>query len=1011
MCYREEVPPLEFDGIGIACLSGENGAGKSALLDALTWALWGESRLKSDDDLIALGASEMEVDLIFGLDSQEYRVIRKRSKGKRVGQSWLDFQVRNDGTWKALTGATLRETQQTITGTLHMGYETFANSAFLRQGRSDEFTRKEPAKRKQVLADILGLDIYERLEGGAKERVKTLDGDIKVIDAKIDDREREAAGQDYHAGEVERAEARAAEVATQLTDAETAYDDANRRVQALEQLKPQRDELDKRRERLGRERDELLIAVDKLRIAVNDGTQTVARRAEIHAGMAALAAAQATIERLDGLREQFAALQQQQRERQDAVREIERQLKADLKIAEGRLNDLRERAARRPQIATEIAKLKQQLGSFDTIQDELGKTRARRAELREQIQQANELQLQRQKLNHQIDLRKDSLVATREELKRRLKDYAERLKPVERWQADLDRARKHQRQLEGDVTRLDALRAEEHGAVEQIGALRAACESIKTQGEDINRKLALISADTIACPLCGSELGHDGIAHIEAEYERDRTQLRASFSTANAEAKQLEASLTTLRADVKAHEASATELTKTAAQIARFEGDLASADDLRRRQSDDQQALDDVQMQLVKGDYEHGNRVELSRVEAMIAAIGDPLALTRQMNTLEDQIGRIEKQLDEQSSLHAKIESFTHDIAKIDADAPALDEQEMQIHDLQTTLAMGDFARDERVALARAEQELVALGYTAEAHQAARAEVRTLLPWDEQERKLQRAEQRLADDQAALTRDEAALQRRSDDLDAALVQLNTLQHELQALGPATRTRDDASTMVQRHRRELAIAQKDLGEKQSLLKRAENAAAELFSFAQRRKELADRKSLFDDLTTAFGKKGVQALLIETAIPEIEREANTLLANMTDNQMHLTFETQRDTKKGDVSETLEIKIADGLGTRDYDAYSGGESFRIDFAIRIALAKLLARRAGARLETLVIDEGFGSQDAKGRERLVEAITSVQGDFKQILVVTHIQELKDMFPVQIEITKRPEGSFWAIA
>ena len=134
-------------------------------------------------------------------------------------------------------------------------------------------------------------------------------------------------------------------------------------------------------------------------------------------------------------------------------------------------------------------------------------------------------------------------------------------------------------------------------------------------------------------------------------------------------------------------------------------------------------------------------------------------------------------------------------------------------------------------------------------------------------------------------------------------------------------------------------------------------------------------------------------------------------MTDNQMHLSFETQRDTKKGDVSETLDIKIADGLGTRDYDAYSGGESFRVDFAIRIALAKLLARRAGARLETLVIDEGFGSQDARGRERLVEAITSVQQDFKQILVVTHIQELKDLFPVQIEVTKTDRGSTWAIS
>jgi hypothetical protein len=88
------------------------------------------------------------------------------------------------------------------------------------------------------------------------------------------------------------------------------------------------------------------------------------------------------------------------------------------------------------------------------------------------------------------------------------------------------------------------------------------------------------------------------------------------------------------------------------------------------------------------------------------------------------------------------------------------------------------------------------------------------------------------------------------------------------------------------------------------------------------------------------------------------------------------------------------------------SGGEAFRINFAIRIALSQLLARRAGARLRTLVVDEGFGTQDAQGRERLVEAINAIQSDFDRILVITHIDELKDAFPARIEVTKTPEGS-----
>ena len=70
------------------------------------------------------------------------------------------------------------------------------------------------------------------------------------------------------------------------------------------------------------------------------------------------------------------------------------------------------------------------------------------------------------------------------------------------------------------------------------------------------------------------------------------------------------------------------------------------------------------------------------------------------------------------------------------------------------------------------------------------------------------------------------------------------------------------------------------------------------------------------------------------------------------------------------------------------------------------MLAGRAGARLRTLVIDEGFGSQDADGIQRLIEAIRLVSPDFAKILVITHLDELKDAFPSRIEVTKTESGS-----
>jgi exonuclease SbcC len=113
-----------------------------------------------------------------------------------------------------------------------------------------------------------------------------------------------------------------------------------------------------------------------------------------------------------------------------------------------------------------------------------------------------------------------------------------------------------------------------------------------------------------------------------------------------------------------------------------------------------------------------------------------------------------------------------------------------------------------------------------------------------------------------------------------------------------------------------------------------------------------------------------------------------------------------KKDEIIETLDIKIADELGTRNYEMYSGGEAFRIDLALRIALSKLLVRRAGASLPLLIIDEGFGTQDSSGRERLVEAINSIQDDFEKIFIITHLEELKDSFPVTINVYKTSSGS-----
>ncbi|MBD3272933.1 hypothetical protein GF385_01105, partial [Candidatus Dependentiae bacterium] len=212
--------------------------------------------------------------------------------------------------------------------------------------------------------------------------------------------------------------------------------------------------------------------------------------------------------------------------------------------------------------------------------------------------------------------------------------------------------------------------------------------------------------------------------------------------------------------------------------------------------------------------------------------------------------------------------------------------------------------------------------------------------------------------------------------------------------------------------EIILKNKDKSLKEcTLLEYELKRIKELKEKAKKRKKnlniLQDQLKDYQIISQAFGKNGIQALLIEQAIPQIEEESNNILSRLTDNQSQIFIESLRDLKSGGVRETLDIKISDSAGIRPYEMFSGGEAFRVDFALRIAISKLLARRAGIALQTLIIDEGFGSQDEEGLARLMDAIYTIKDDFSKVIVVSHLNSFKDNFPVHFVIQKNSSGSF----
>ena len=319
----------------------------------------------------------------------------------------------------------------------------------------------------------------------------------------------------------------------------------------------------------------------------------------------------------------------------------------------------------------------------------------------------------------------------------------------------------------------------------------------------------------------------------------------------------------------------------------------------------------------------------------------------------------------------------------------------------------GDFAAEAQAALAALNAELAALGYDAAAHTAARQARAELADAPEKYQQLKQAEAAVKPLEDALAEGTQRIAEQTQTL-AELAQ----QHETAAAELAQMTADGGDLRgVENEVFDLREAQIAANQRVAV---AQNRLEVLADQRQRQKALDEKRTAVRTqiqrlklLEKACGKGGVQALLIEQALPEIEERANELLDRLTGGEMRVTFPTQRRLKSRDgLAETLDIQIMDSAGERPYDNYSGGEQFRVNFAIRLALSQLLAKRAGARLQTLVIDEGFGSQDPNGRQRLIEAINIIQGDFRRILVITHIDELRDAFPSRIEVLKTPTGS-----
>jgi exonuclease SbcC len=883
LSYGSELQTIDFNHYQLICLSGKNGHGKSALLDALTWAIWGQARkisgtAKADQGLLRLGQTNMLVALDFTCNGQTYRVRREYSYLYGKPHASVDFGVLEPDTDKyiSLTDKTIRETQAKIENTIKLDYDSFINSAFLRQGQSNEFSKKTPKERKEILANILGLTTYETIRKKAQDKARALILQKNALEFTIEKKNKELET-------LSQVQLEKNAIETALT---TIIDTLEREKANKVSLEQEKTRTNAKKQEYEQKIYQLSVLEDEFEKKKSNWLSTITEWRSIH-------------------------------RRRKNIKHLETVM------------------AEKKSVVTELNKFQALNEKRLTLREELllVKTAYQRREL--------ELNLAHSTIKEQAKHHIEQYNAEINNLENKLKELNEH---NTRLSAEQNAA---QKQLQILVVQESTQAHNTFKSIEQQFEKRKEFyhkwitlgNIIKTQLETAKQKLILSDNEAPSCPLCEQNLSASRkrfLHHkLTAEIQRIKHQLNRLIKIT----KKLKEILYSQHAE---YETIKKEKQNAAVASAQKEHIIKQ--------------IEQIESQLGVN-KKISTELNIKKIEILSLLTAAQLKKKEVDNTdpknNDAEFQRLSKQLEIKQQELNTLEYSEQKHAELKQYAYVLDNTIQELHETQTQL----LAQQDRLKrIYSLSGELRVLKSTINSH-------KQELP-----------------DHDIVAKDEFDISQKLLKNDQLLQLLNSQKEEL------------------------LIKKAGIDH---TLKRFDAIQAELIQINTEMNAILATHNDYLAIAQATSKDGVQALLIEEVLPEIESEANLLLSRLTDNQTQLFIESLRDLKKGGSRETLDIKISDASGLRPYELFSGGEAFRIDFALRIAISKLLARRSGTALQTLIIDEGFGSQDDDGLQHIMDVLYAIQQDFAKIIIVSHLPAMKNQFPVHFSIEKNSRGSY----
>lgn len=1039
LSYREAT--LDFSGLHVACICGANGAGKSSLLEAIAWAVWGESRALTEDDVIHMGATEALVDLVLQCQQQTYRIIRSRHRGQ---VTTLEFQIQTPKGFRSLTERGMRATQQLILQHLKLDYETFINSAYLRQGRADEFMLKRPSERKQILADLLKLDQYDALSEQAKEQARqfkaeqaVLERNLETIAAQLQQEPVLAAEQAHLSATFQQQQQQQQTDAAHLRHWQTIQQQRQAWLQQLTLHQQQQQHLTQDCQRLNHERLTTQQQQHQLETILNQAEQITTYYTHLQRLQAEEETQAAKFQTYQALQTQKQALKQQRTEQIHALQSQLRQAQSQRDWLQQQQEEIQQTLAKAEEIEIGLEHLRQaraRLTELDQLQMQVTPLLQRRQQVQVQLDRLQARFTARleelQSLRHQLEAQQQAqprlqqtATTVAEQInhleRRRLYQQQVREKGVER-RTFMERLQEQQRKCERELAELDhkilmlqqGVEHNEEGTHWNTAEQRTwVAEPIETTGEAMQFTLASVldpqsaalkQANVLAyppCPLCHRPLDEHHWQVVLQHHQQEKQEIQDQLWVIREQLTTSDREIRVLRQEYRDLEKELSQYGPVLEQRGKLQEQLQGAIQAHQRLQQVIAEQIEIEQSLHHGDYAADLYEELRLLDQSLQQLSyddRDHALTR---------GQVDRWRWAEIK-QAEIRQAQRKQAQLAEQQPQL---EATLADLQNQLDCIQTSPLQQE-IEQIDQQLVALDYDPDQHTALRQAIRQAQPWQMKYQSLIQAQQQYPQIQQRLQELSSLWVSRNQTLEAVNAQVADLAQQLEECPDPEATIQDLEQRMQQRRSQLDECLAYLGRLQQQQQHLTELSTQHTTLTAQLQTIRRQLRVYQELAQAFGKNGIQALMIENVLPQLEAETNQILGRLSANQLHVQFVTQRASRKSNVAakliDTLDILISDVQGTRPYETYSGGEAFRVNFAIRLALARLLAQRSGMALQLLIIDEGFGTQDEAGCDRLIGAINAIAADFACILTVTHIPHLKEAFQTRIEICKTEQGS-----